>query len=234
MKTLKRNWKVYSIKMKQFLSVIAQPLKYYRQWDFLIFTVITLLSVISGQTTVFYLLYFFWWNELVRLVVDRLSYKRNPNAIYEDGDEKRFGESFFLMGIYWVFLVIVFGFIAGANNTEIMIANMQVLFFHNWFFNINLMLVLLERVYLHKTGQALQIYFEAFNPNTIVLHISIIVGAVLMFFVVKEYPKTFTPENRWGSALIVLPFLLLKMGMQYLKADYTKNNQKKAINDVQL
>lgn len=186
------------------------------------------MSVLSGQTTVFYLLYFFWWNELIRLVVDRLCYKRNQNAVYEDGHGKGFGESLFLMGIYWVFLVVIFGFIVAKDTegTDIIIANMRVLLFHNWFFNINLIFVLLERLYLHKTRQPLQIYFGAFNPNTIVLHISIIVGAVLMFFLVREYPDTFTPENRWGSALIALPFLLLKMGMQYLTAsDNTINKQ---------
>jgi hypothetical protein len=208
--------------MKAFFSTIERQAQYYRQWDFLLFAVLTLMSVLSGQTTVFYLLYFFWWNELIRLVVDRLCYKRNQNAVYEDGHGKGFGESLFLMGIYWVFLVVIFGFIAAKDTegTDIIIANMRVLLFHNLIF------VLLERLYLHKTRQPLQIYFGAFNPNTIVLHISIIVGAVLMFFLVREYPDTFTPENRWGSALIALPFLLLKMGMQYLTAsDNTINKQ---------
>lgn len=202
--------------MKQFFSTLTQQAQHYRQWDFITFTVLTLLSVLSGQTTVFYLIYFFWWNELVRLFVDRFCYKRNPNAVYEDGHATDFGSSLFLMGIYWVFIVVIFGFIAGSDSTEIIIANMRVLVFHNWFFNLNLIFVLFERIYLHKTRQPLQIYFGAFNPNTIVLHISIIVGAVLMFFVVKEYPNIFTPENRWGSALIALPFLLLKMCVGYL------------------
>lgn len=207
--------------MKPLLSVLERPLQHYRQWDLFLFAVLTLLSVLNGQATVFYLLYFFWWNELIRSVVDRLCYKRNPNAVYEDGHTKGFGESLFLLGIYWVFLVVIFGFIAGVDSTEIIIANMAVLFFQNWFFNLNLLFVLLERIYLHNTRQPLNIYFDAFNPNAIVLHISIIVGAVLMFFVVREYPKIFTPENRWGSALIALPFLLLKMGIQYLTAPDT-------------
>jgi hypothetical protein len=204
--------------MKPFLSIIERPLQHYRQWDLLIFTVLTLLSVVSGQSTVFYLLYFFWWNELVRLVVDRWCYKHNKNAMYEITRSTSFFESLFLMGIYWVFLVVIFGFIAASDNTDIVITNLQVLFFHNWFFNINLIFVLLERWYLHKTEQPLQVYFDAFNPNTIVLHISIVVGAVLMFFVVKNYPETFTPKNRWGSALIILPFLLLRMLVQKLTA----------------
>lgn len=204
--------------MKQLFSIIERPLQHYCQWDFLIFTVLTLLSVVNGQSTVFYLLYFFWWNELIRLVVDRLCYKRNKNAVYEITRNSRFFESLFLMGIYWLFLVVIFGFIAASDSTEIIIANMQVLVFHNWFFNINLLFVLLERWYLHRTQQPIQAYFDAFNPNTIVLHVSIIVGAVLMFFVVRNYPEIFTPENRWGSALIIFPFVLLRGLMQKLTA----------------
>lgn len=208
-------------------TVFRHQIKNYRKWDFIIFLSLTLLSVLNGQTTVFYLIYFFWWNALVQLAVDFYFRNRNENAICENNERFEFS-SLFLMGIYWVFIVVIFGFIAATDTegTDIIIANMRVLLFHNWFFNINLIFVLLERLYLHKTRQPLQIYFGAFNPNTIVLHISIIVGAVLMFFLVREYPDTFTPENRWGSALIALPFLLLKMGMQYLTAsDNTINKQ---------
>ncbi|MEZ4968104.1 MAG: hypothetical protein R2814_00275 [Flavobacteriaceae bacterium] len=213
--------------MKPFLSLIEQQVRHYGKWDFLIFTVLTLLSVLNGQTTVFYLIYFFWWNELIRLAVDRLCYKGNKNAIYyRDGLSGDFWGGLFLMGIYWVFIVVFFGFMAGSDNAEIMMANMGVLFLQNWFFNINLIFVLVERLHLHRVQQPLKIYFGAFNPNTIVLHISIIVGGVLLFFVVKGYPETFTPKNRWGSVVIALPFLLLKMALQYLTAsDNTMNKQ---------
>lgn len=212
--------------MNRFFTTINHKVQHYRKWDFFLFAVLTLLSVLNGQTTVFYLIYFFWWNDLIRLMVDRFCYKRNPNAVYEDRNGKGFGENLFLMVIYWVFLVVAFGFIAGSGSRDILIANMAVLVFQNWFFNLNLIFILFQRFYLHKTRQPLQIYFGAFNPNTIVLHISIIVGCVVMFFVVRNYPHIFTPENRWGSALIALPFLLLKMGMQYLTASDNKINKR--------
>ncbi|WP_162623282.1 hypothetical protein [Confluentibacter sediminis] len=211
--------------MMNILSIIERPLHHYRQWDFIIFTLLTLLSVLNGQTTVFYLIYFFWCNELLCLVVDRLCYKRNSNALYENVHSVNFGGGLFLMGIYWVFLVVFFGFIAASDNTEIMITNMQVLFFHNWFFNINLIFVLLERVYLHKKQQPIKVCFGAFSPNIIVLHISIVVGGMLIFFVIKRYPEVFTPENPWGSVVIALPFLFLKMGMQYLTSSNNKTTK---------
>ena len=213
--------------MKQFFSLIGQQARHYRQLDFLTFAVLTLLAVLSGQTTVFYLIYFFWWNELVRIVMDRIYYKRNTNAVLvadenEKGRSVDFLGGLFLMGIYWVFIVVFFGFIAGWGNSEITTTNMRVLFFQNWFFNGNVIFVLFERLYLHKTQQPLKIYFGVFNPNAIVLHLSIIIGGVLMFFVVKGYPELFTPENRWGSVVIVLPFLLLRMLVNYMTVSIPK------------
>ncbi|WCM41709.1 hypothetical protein MG290_12250 [Flavobacterium sp. CBA20B-1] len=208
-------------------ATFRNQIKNYRKWDFLIFLSLTLLSVLNGQTTVFYLIYFFWWNALVQLAVDFYFRNRNENAICENNERFEFG-SLFLMGIYWVFIVVFFGFIAGSGNHEIIFTNMEVLFFQNWFFNGNLIFILVERILLHKAKQPIPIYLSAFSPNAIVLHISIIVGGVVMFFVVRNYPEIFTPENRWGSALIVLPFLLLKMGMQYLTASNDKFNKQNA------
>lgn len=196
-----------------------EQIKNYQQWDFIIFLLLTLLSIINGQTTVFYLMYFFWWNELIRIIVDKFYAKKNPNAINKDWQSSDLKGELFLMGIYWVFLIVFFGFIAASNNREIIITNMEIIVFQNWFFNINLIFILLERIYLHKKQQPVTIYFGTFNPNMIVIHISIIVGGIMMFFLVKRFPVTFTPENPWGSIVIVLPFLLLKILNQKLSSD---------------
>lgn len=200
-------------------SIIEQQIKKYQKWDFIIFLLLTLLSIINGQTTVFYLMYFFWCNELIRIIVDKFYAKKNPNAVNKDWKSSDFTGGLFSMGIYWVFLVVFFGFIAASKNSDIVFTNMEVLFFQNWFFNINLIFVLVERIYLHRKQQPLTIYFGAFNPNMIVLHVSIIVGGVILFFLVKQFPETFTPENKWSSVLIVLPFLLLKILNQKLSSD---------------
>lgn len=76
---------------------------------------------------------FFWWNEFIRLVVDKLWYKKKMSVVNEAGHLTDFSTSLFLMGIYWVFIVVFFGFMAGSKNAEIMKVNMMVLFFHNWF-----------------------------------------------------------------------------------------------------
>jgi hypothetical protein len=205
-------------------SILEQQLKKYQQWDFIIFLILTLLSVLNGQTTVFYLMYFFWCNELIRIIIDKWYAKKNPNAVNKDWQSSDFIGGLFSMGIYCVFLVVFFGFIAASNNSKIIFTNMEVLFFQNWFFNINLIFVLVERIYLHRKHQPLTIYFGAFNLNMIVLHVSIIVGGVILFFLVKQFPATFTPENTWGSVLIVLPFLFLKILVQKLTSNTPVQN----------
>lgn len=200
-------------KVKQFLSIIERQVQHYRQWDFLLFAVLTLLSVLNGQTTVFYLIYFFWWNELLRIIIDRILYKKNPNTKFAGDKRDSIFSSFFMMGIYFVFIVVFFGFIAASDNTNLIMVNMKALFFQNWFFNINLLFVTAERIYLHKTQKPIEVSFGGFTTNMVILHISIIVGGCLLFFVVRTYPNIFTPENLWGSVLIALPFLLLKMAV---------------------
>ena len=201
--------------MKKLQQFIRQQRANYGRWDVAVFTVLTLLSIANGQTTVFYLLYFFWWNELLCISIDRIFYKKNPQAVVADNGKKGIFSSLFMMAIYWVFIVVFFGFFSVATHTELLTVNMQVLFFHNWFFNANLLFVIVERIYLHTTHQQVHIGFGGFTLNMLVLHISIVLGGILLFFIVKPFPNFFTPENLWGSVLIALPFLLLNMARSY-------------------
>jgi hypothetical protein len=191
-------------------------LTHHGKWDFWVFTLLTIFSLLNGQVTVFYLIYFFWWNELLRIIIDRLFYKTNPNAQLASNPAESIFSSFFLMGIYFVFIVVFFGFIAAVDNTALVMANMKVLFFGNWFFNANLVFLIVERIWIHKSHKPQLVSFGGFTPNMILLHVSIILGGVVMFFIVKNFPTIFTPENLWGSVLIATPFLLLQLGASYL------------------
>ena len=202
--------------MNQLQNLLLQQRHNYQKWDVLVFTALTLLALLNGKTTVFYLIYFFWWNELLRIVIDKFFHKRNNNAQFIGNPADSVFSSLFIMGIYFVFIVVFFGFIATSENTDLLMVNMQTLLFQNWFFTINLLFFAFERIYLHTSNYPLNITFGGFTPNMIVLHISIIIGGVIMFFIVKQYPNVFTPTNFWGSVVIALPFLLLKIGLDYL------------------
>ena len=176
---------------------------------------LTALSVYNGQSTIFYVIFFFWCNELINIIVDRIFGDRNSSTFSAKESRHFFTGALFMMMIYGVFIIVFFAVIANWNNPDLVIINLQILFFKNWFFNTNLLLVLINRLYLHWKKEPIKQSFGGFTGNMLVLHISIILGGLLMFFVVKKYPQTFSPENLWGSVVIILPFLLLKMGMQY-------------------
>ncbi len=197
-------------------SIVAQPKKHLREWDFLIFALLTALSIGYGQTTVFYVIYFFWWNEFIRIVVRSLFYRHNKSNGSNQLDSKFMFGSLFIMFIYLVFIIVFFGMIANWDNSDITLTNMEILFFKNWFFNVNLLFVLFEHIYINLNEDKTTASVGQFTSNMLVLHISIILGGIIMFFIVKPFPETFSPDNLWTSVLIILPFLLLKIGMQFI------------------
>jgi hypothetical protein len=188
----------------------------YKKWDLLLFTFITALAVVFGQTTIFYIIYFFWWTELIRILAVAIYGFRNESREEKQVSLSIFGP-LFMMAIYFVFIVIFFGVIASWGNEEVTMVNMGILFFQNWFFNVNLIIVALEQ-FLFRGKQSNSLGIGPFTPPILVLHISIVLGGILMFFVVKNFPNIFSPQNLWGSLLIISPFLLLK----YLMYNFLK------------
>lgn len=194
----------------------------YKKIDFLVFMLLTSAALLTGSTTVFYITYFFWWNELTRIIVDKLFYKKNPNVVRSETVSAPLLGTFFQMGIYFVFIVVFFGIIANWGNQEMTIINFEILFFKNWFFNANILFVILERIFLHLKHFPLQVSFGHFTPNMIILHLSIIIGGILMFFIIKNYPDTFTSDNLWGSVIIILPFIFLKKAIDSFSKPYVQ------------
>lgn len=177
--------------------------------------VLTAFSVYNGQATVFYIVYLFWWNELLSGMINKCFdkfYTRNTETIVKEaGSPRRL-----LLIIYWFFIVIIFGLFANWDNEEIMMTNFEVLFFKNIYFNLNLLFIILETC-VHNMRYKNTITTQASDSitiNMIVLHISIILGAFVLFLVVRQFPAIFTPANRWGSVLIIAPFLLIRLLLQ--------------------
>ena len=196
----------------KFLKLIFNPAKKLESVGVWVLLTLTIVSIIYKQTTVFYIIYLFWFSEVLRTIVDLVFFKK-PSLATQATPAAKLGISprFFLLGIYWVFIVVFFGLIANYDNDAAMNINFQVVSFQNIFFNLNLMFIVIERIIYHRMNRNLEPSYDAFTANMIVLHVSIILGGALTFFLVLKYEKTFSPENLWGSVLIISPFLLLRM-----------------------
>ncbi|RYY54200.1 MAG: hypothetical protein EOO09_15170 [Chitinophagaceae bacterium] len=185
-------------------------------WESLALTVLTLFAILNGQTTVFYVIYLFWWHELIRVLIDRVFRRPAAAAAVPDCQPEsrpkpsRTAGSLILLAIYFVFIVVIFGFMS-AWNTPAFPVNMQVLFFRNMFFNAALVLTIARQVAASWFQPTPQGTINVFTANIIILHISIILGGVLLFFVVNKFPAVFSPDNFRGSVIIILPFFLMRI-----------------------
>ncbi|MCB0539025.1 MAG: hypothetical protein KDE33_16045 [Bacteroidetes bacterium] len=183
-------------------------MKQLRNADLLTMLVITLLGIVQGQVTVFYIIYLFWFQELVRALVDFVCLFRKKKGISEKFNliKTSYG-SFFILFIYVVFIVILFGFMLNWKNTDLLGQNLLVLMFRNWYFNANIILFLAQYIYFRNQADNTNLQMPLFSRRHIILHISIILGAFIQLAIVPY----FNLENMWVSALVILPFLLLKI-----------------------
>jgi len=183
--------------------------KNFNTLDTLALLIFTLLAIYNNQVTIFYILYLFWWNEVLYSVITYCFKKRKKL-------EANLSSKFFLMGIYFIFIVLFFGFIAHYKNYDLVAINFEILFFKNMYFNFNLLLFLLEIIWFYKTNpnEIEQATIHPFSTRAIILHISIILGAFMMMLVVPNFPNFFTADNNWSAVAIIFPFIALRFLFQ--------------------
>lgn len=180
----------------------------FQKTETLTFLLITLLGVVNEQVTVFYIIYLFWFQELIRTLVDFVVVFRQKKTIAEKWlfFKMSFG-SFFILWIYFVFIVLLFGFMLNWKNSDLLGDNILVLVFRNWYFNINILLFMIEYIYFRSKSNNTGLELHPFNRRHIILHISIILGALVQLAIVPRLGI----ESKWVYALVILPFMLLKL-----------------------
>ncbi|HNS41896.1 MAG TPA: DUF6498-containing protein [Taishania sp.] len=180
----------------------------FHRLELIYFLLFTLWGVANGQVTVFYLIYLFWFQELIRTIVDLFFIIKQQKTIAERwfSAKNSFG-GFFILFIYFVFIVVLFGWMVNFKNSELLATNIGVFVFKNWYFNSTLILFFIEYLYFRTQVDNSNLKIEIFNKRHIILHISIIAGAIIQMILL---PKL-NIDNQWGNALVVLPFLLLKL-----------------------
>ncbi len=180
----------------------------FQKTETLTFLLITLLGVANGQVSVFYIVYLFWFQELLRTLVDFFVIFRQKKNISEKWlfIKMSFG-CFFILCIYFVFIVLLFGFMLNWRDLDLLGDNIMVLMFRNWYFNSNILLFLAEYMYFRSKSDNTGLELRLFNRRHIILHVSIIMGAMIQMAIVPRLEI----ESKWVSALVVLPFMLLKL-----------------------
>lgn len=189
------------------ISRLTDSPNFYR-FDMFTITVLTVLGLLQGEVTVFYIIYLFWFQEAIRTFVDGVFVvaQRSQGQVTAKNIGGPFG-GFFLLFIYLVFIIVLFGFMLNWGDHDLFGLNIQVFFFRNWFFNINLIVFAAQYVLYRREQKFNDIHLGVFNQRHIILHLSIIIGAMIQMFILKRYQI----ESLWGSVAVIVPFLIIKV-----------------------
>lgn len=180
-------------------------------------TLFTIIAVANKSISVFYIIYLFWWDELLKSLFDVLkyvfkkSYISNPKSFFLDIK----GRFFFLM-IYIVFIIVFFGFMIDWENKDMVGLNFEVFLFMNPLFNFSLISILLREVYLFRHPEESIKTHTAFSSGIITLHVSIILGILLWAFITLKLKSL----ESYAVVLSIIPFMLLKVFFELQEITY--------------
>lgn len=147
----------------------------------------------------FPILYLWWWEELVLSIFGVLKLRRmrpflsqqESEADVQEGERSARGR-FFLLFVYFVFVVVMGGFLFAPRESYI--TNLITLVFRNNVFNFNLLLFIAMQAGLYWRDFYQNQNFETtdvsvlrttFDLRSSIIHVGLLVGAVLSFLLQK-------------------------------------------------
>lgn len=171
------------------------------------FLAFTILGIYKNEVTVFYIIYLFWMEAFVRQLIELSYIIRRDSKLFSSISVA--WPAFFMMIIYVVFIIVLFGFIpfSAGKDSETFLINVKTLMFKNIFFNLSVLVYIIQYIlYIYVNGFKEKTIIP-FNRNHIILHISIILGAVIQLTPIVSFVKT----KELINILSIIPFLILKI-----------------------
>lgn len=170
-------------------------------------TLLTGLAIHNKSITVFYMIYMFWCDEVLRTIFDRLRYHFKRDQLENPANFiANLKSRAFMLAIYFVFIFVFFCLMFNWGNNDLIFINLRALMFQHPLFNMSLITFLIREIYLYRNNVPSD-SFHLLSRGVITLHISIIFG-VAAWFLIKE---NFVFLKNHLSIIAIVPFLLLKL-----------------------
>lgn len=192
---------------------------------------IALLSILIGNAIVVYgvlymnwnffmVLYSYWFAEFISSVFAKIKYRtlmKRKEIMAQDSENDSSGRFLFLF-VYWVFIIVLAGFVAAPENTYK--ENLLVIFFMNKAFNINLLFAVITEfvLYYHRfvlakeyNPQEVLTANSMVNKRTMIMHISIIFGAFGWFAMHHERFFIHLDPGKYGDYVFMLIFVAVRV-----------------------
>lgn len=179
----------------------------------LFFTALTIVAIVMKEITIFYVIYVFWWDEFIKVLFDSLGYLFNKKEIEDPLSFKvSVGSRFFMLFIYFVFIIVCFGFIIEWGTDKSISKNAEILLFQNIYFNISLISFIAREifVYRNKIQNINKSMLNIMSGSMITLHLSIILGLLLWAVATKKLGSLPLELESYSTILAIVPFLIIK------------------------
>lgn len=179
----------------------------------LLFTVLSVVAIVMKEITIFYVMYIFWWDELIKTLFDGIRFLFNRNLIM---DPSIFTiillVRFFMLCVYMLFIIVCFNVMVEENNNAGYDKNIEVIFFRNVIFNITLISFIVREAfnYVNHKKPTASITSLILPKGALVLHISIIFGMFAWFLSSNNVFQLTEESKKYAPLFTIAPFILIK------------------------
>ncbi|HVD96612.1 MAG TPA: DUF6498-containing protein [Cytophagaceae bacterium] len=161
----------------------------------------------------FMVLYSYWFGELIVSIFERIAYqrvKKRKELTSSVGRKESEGRFFFLL-VYWLFIVLVVGFIAASENK--FGENLIVMSFRDRPFNISILVVFIGTALLYYRDfiryndyrpAAVAMANSLLNKRTVLMHIAVLSSAFLWFCTHVKHFFIYVPLGKQGDLVFLL------------------------------
>ena len=191
-------------------------------------------GVVALNWNFFMVVYAYWFGELISTVFDKIKVRTLKSRKELTNIEITNNGRFFFLFIYWVFIVLIVGFVTAPS--KIYGENFMVILFLNNFFNLSLLCV-----FLGELAQYVNAFFIAknydpatiisdnntLNKKTIIMHVSIIFGTLAWFTMNTDKFFSHIDAGKYGNYGFMIVFVIIRLtgDLIGLRADYKKYQQ---------
>ena len=200
----------------------------------LLFNLFALYAIFYQNSSVFFVVYLFWFDELIRSISIFIQLKICNETAFKNPEFTKpialinVKVRFFFLFIYSVFIVIVYGlfFHLSSEKTDILGENIQIFTFGDISFNICLMIafsreILQIRITHINRGRALM-EFDAMSGNMLTLHLSIIFGAFLWAITSGKFQALHLNFGLLNGFAYIIPFFIIKFWVEIYQLNKIK------------
>jgi hypothetical protein len=188
-------------------------------------------GVLELHWNFFMVVYSYWFGELISSIFDKIKFKtlqhRDESLVITESNEG--GGRFFFLFLYWVFIVVIVGFLTAPDNMYF--ENFMVLLFRNVFFNISLLFLLLGELFIYVKIFYFNRNYDPkrviakngiMNKKTMVMHLSIIFGTFAWFAMNSDKFFFRIDAGKYGSYSFIIVFIVVRLAgdLMSIRAEY--------------